>query len=192
MDSWGLYLSRIFLEFSPKPVYSTMAAEKFQIYSVTITANTFVEIVYVTTGNSAFCLTLYLSGVHFLRVTASWWRQWAKNQIWTNQNSGNRWCQIARGTICESKNWICSILLMPPSKTPPQVFIIIPQADRNCPFFSNNIFWRYFFLSRKKGETIMELKKLPTLTRVLVTSFGKFYHLCNLQFFGFMFCCAII
>ena len=49
-----------------------MVAEKFQIYSVTITANTFVEVVYVTTGNPAFCLTLYLSGVHFLRVTASW------------------------------------------------------------------------------------------------------------------------
>ena len=34
MDSQGVYLSRIFLEFFPKPVYSTMVAEKFQIYSV--------------------------------------------------------------------------------------------------------------------------------------------------------------
>ena len=170
-----------------------MVAEKFQIYSVTITANTFVEVVYVTTGNPAFCLTLYLSGVHFLRVTASWWRQWAKNQIWTNQNSGNRWCQIARGTICVSQKIECvQFYSCLQAKLSPQVFIIIPQADRNCPFFSNNIFWRNFFLSRKKGETIMELKKLPTLTRVLVTSFDKFYHLCNLHIFGFMFCCAII
>ena len=37
------FLSRVFLEFSPKPVYSTMVAEKFQIYSVIITANTFVN-----------------------------------------------------------------------------------------------------------------------------------------------------
>ena len=43
MDFWGLYLSRNFLEFSPKPVYSTMVAEKFQIYSVKTTANTFVS-----------------------------------------------------------------------------------------------------------------------------------------------------
>ena len=42
MDSVGLYLSRVFLKFSPKLVYSTMIAEKFQIYSVKTTANTFV------------------------------------------------------------------------------------------------------------------------------------------------------
>ena len=35
MDSKGVYLSRIFLKFFPK--YSTMVAEKFQIYSVKIT-----------------------------------------------------------------------------------------------------------------------------------------------------------
>ena len=43
MDSYGLYLSRVFLEFPPKPVYFIMIAEKFQIYSVKITANTFVS-----------------------------------------------------------------------------------------------------------------------------------------------------
>ena len=35
--------SRVFLEFSPKPVYSIMVAEKFQTYSVKTTANTFVS-----------------------------------------------------------------------------------------------------------------------------------------------------
>ena len=30
-----------------------------------------------------------------------------------------------------------------------QVFIIIPQAEGNCSFFPNSIFWRYFFQSRK-------------------------------------------
>ena len=58
--------------------------------------------------------------------------------------------------ICESKNWICSFLVIPPSKTLPQVFIIILQADGNCPFLPNSvfpeIFLRYFFLRRKGGE----------------------------------------
>ena len=35
------FLSRVFLEFSPKFVYSTMVAEKLQVYSAKITANTF-------------------------------------------------------------------------------------------------------------------------------------------------------
>ena len=32
------------------------------------------------------------------RITARWWRQWAKSQVWTNQNSRNRWCLIVRRT----------------------------------------------------------------------------------------------
>ena len=32
------------------------------------------------------------------RVAARWWRQWAKNQVGTNQNSINRW--IERRIIC--------------------------------------------------------------------------------------------
>ena len=67
-----------------------------------------------------------------------------------------------------------------PSKTLPQVFISIPQADGNCPFLPNSIFWRYFILSRK----IMKWKKLPKLAMVLVTSFDKSHHLCNLYSFG--------
>ena len=34
------------------------------------------------------------------RLTARWWRQWAKNQVPTNQNSRNRRCLIVRRTIC--------------------------------------------------------------------------------------------
>ena len=43
MDTWALYLSRVFLEYSPEPVYFTMVAEKFQIYRVKTTVNTFVS-----------------------------------------------------------------------------------------------------------------------------------------------------
>ena len=34
------------------------------------------------------------------RVKACWSRGWAKNQVSTNQNSGNSWYQIVRGTAC--------------------------------------------------------------------------------------------
>ena len=34
------------------------------------------------------------------QVAACWWRQWARNQVSTNQNSRNRWCHIVRRTIC--------------------------------------------------------------------------------------------
>ena len=53
--------------------------------------------------------------------------------------------------ICESKSWICSFLLMPLSKTLPQFFIIIPQAEGNYPFLPNNVFWRSIF-PQQKGD----------------------------------------
>ena len=85
MDSLGfLSPTRAFLKFSPKPVYSTMVAEKFQIYSIKITGNTLVS----------------------------------------------------------QKTESVQFYSCPPSKTLPQVFIIIPQADGNCPL-------------------LMELEKLP-------------------------------
>ena len=46
------------------------------------------------------------------RVTARWWRQWAKDQVLTNQNSINKWCQIVRQAICDSDGlhkWLISI-----------------------------------------------------------------------------------
>ena len=51
--------------------------------------------------------------------------------------------------ICESKNWICSFLLMAPSKTFPQALIITLLH----PLFFENIFF-----PQQKGERIMELK----------------------------------
>ena len=39
----------------------------------------------------------------------------------------------------------------------------------------------------KKGGGIMELKKLPKLTEVLVTSFDKLHHRCDLYIFGLCF-----
>ena len=99
MDSLGVYLSRIFLEFFPKPVYSTMVVEKFQSYSVKIIA------------------------IH----------------LWV-------------------KKLNLFIFNHDPKQNSPQVFIIILQADGNCPFLPNNVFWRYFFLRRKGGRGLWSWK----------------------------------
>ena len=48
-------------------------------------------------------------------------------------------------------------------------------------FFEDIFFWE------ARRERIMELKKLPKLTKVSVTSFDKFHHLCNLYIFGLCF-----
>ena len=37
------------------------------------------------------------------------------------------------------------------------------------------------------GQKVMELKQLPKLTKVSVTSFDKFRHLCDLYIFGLCF-----
>ena len=60
-----------------------------------------IEGVYLTIGNPAFLPLLILDWRTFSgRVTTRWWSQWAKNQVSANQNSRNRWCLIARRTIC--------------------------------------------------------------------------------------------
>ena len=46
------------------------------------------------------------------RVTARWWRQWAKIQLWTNQNSRNNWYQIVTQTAF--KDSIFAQQFMPP------------------------------------------------------------------------------
>ena len=53
--------------------------------------------------------------------------------------------------ICKSKNWICSVLLMPTNKTLPQVFIIILNSEGNCRFLLNSVFWRSIFSPAERG-----------------------------------------
>ena len=96
----------MFLDFFPKPIYSTMVAEKFQS-----------------------CGEIKITGKY----------------------------------ICESKNWIWSFLLMPPSKTLLQVFIITTQAEGNYSFLPNKVFWRSIFYPAEREVWIMELKKLSKL-----------------------------
>ena len=122
----GLSL-QIFLEFFPKPGYSTMVAEKFQIYGVKVTGK----------------------------------------------------------YICESKNLTCSFLLMPPSKTLPQVFIINPRQKEITNSSRNDFSEDLFFLSREEGEEDYGVEKITKSESLLVTSFDKFHHLCSLYIFGF-------
>ena len=78
---------------------------------------------------------------------------------------------------------------MPPSKTLPQVFIIISQATEithsSRTAFSEDL----FFPNGKGGGGDYGAKKISKLkpTRVLVASFVKFHHLCYLYIFGFFF-----
>ena len=104
--------------------------------------------------------------------------------------------RITAKHICESKNSIWSFLLMSPSKTLPQAFIITPQSEGNYSFLPKSVFPRSFFLHNRKGggggmdygvEKINKNKPV----RTWVTSFGKFYHLCNFYFFS-LFYFAII
>ena len=101
--------------------------------------------------------------------------------------------------ICESKNLICSFLLMPPSKTFLQDFIITPEAEEST-HSSQTVFSEdLFFPQQKGGERIMELKKLPILYLQEHWSLVLMNSTLHLQFKGlqtlhiwFMFCCAII
>ena len=115
------FISRIFLDFFLKPIYSIMITEKFQIYSVKITGK----------------------------------------------------------YICESKNWICSFLLMAPSfrflSTPPSGFWHYPPGRRKLPTPPEQRFLKFFSWAERR-KRITELEKIPKLTRVLVTYFDKLRH----------------
>ena len=56
------------------------------------------EVVYVTIGNLAFCLFLYLTEVHF-RGELQHVGDVIFYQVLTNQNSRNRWYEIVRRTM---------------------------------------------------------------------------------------------
>ena len=74
-----------------------------------------------------------------------------------------------------------------PKQKSPSGFYHYPQGRREWRIPPEQRFLKIFFPEQKEGERIMELKKLPKLTRVLVTSFDKFHHLCNLYIFGLCF-----
>ena len=64
--------------------------------------------------------------------------------------------------ICELKNWICSILIVPPSKTLHQIFIITTPDRRKLPISPPKKFLKVYF-SPAQRERTMELKIWPKL-----------------------------
>ena len=126
---------RIFLEFFPIPVNSTMFVEMFQIYGVKITGK----------------------------------------------------------YIYESKNWICSFLVEPQAKLSPG-FYHYPQTEGNYLFPPEQRFLKIHFSPAEKQKAggrrgLCSWKKNTEIKpmRVLLTSFDKLHHFCNLYIFGFCF-----
>ena len=73
----------------------------------------------------------------------------------------------------------------PPSKTLPHHY---PPGRQEWPIPPEQRNLKIFFPEEKKGgDRIMELKKLPKLTRELVTRFDKFHHVCKLSILGLCF-----
>ena len=65
------------------------------------------------------------------------------------------------------------ILIMPPSKTLPHIFIIILQADGNCLFIPNSVFWRYFFLKNyQNGQKYQSQVLINSTIFATFTFFG--------------------
>ena len=65
----------------------------------------------------------------------------------------------------------------------PPGFYNCPPGRRELPIPPEQHFLKKFFPEQKAVGEDYVVKKLPKLTRVLVTSFGKFHHLCNLYSF---------
>ena len=89
----------------------------------------------------------------------------------------------------ESKNWNC--VLMTPSMTLLQVFIIATLGRKKLPISPKESVLKNTFLSRVEEDYRAANMTKIKLARVVVTSFDKFHHLQPL-YFWFLFCCIII
>ena len=65
--------------------------------------------------------------------------------------------KITDKSIYESKNWICSFLLIPPSKTLPS-FYHYPPDRWELPFLPNSIFFKIFFLDEEGARELWKWK----------------------------------
>ena len=92
--------------------------------------------------------------------------------------------KITTKCICESKNLICSFLLMSPSKNLSQVLIITTPGRRKFPNSPTQRFLYFFSAEREENYGAEKMTKIK-LTRALVTSFDEFHHLSNHNIFGF-------
>ena len=122
----------------------------------------------MTIGNPVFCLALYLTDVHFrgeLQHVGYGGEQ--KNQVLTNQNSRNSWCQIVRGTICY--------------RTPPVAASECRRRDINDGIFYNEkekkssiakkVIREIFLLYHSLSFVVTRCHSLPLVVPLVVTRF---------------------
>ena len=76
-------------------------AAHYMVYSF---QSPFSEGVFVTFGNPAFCLDLYLTGLDFPGELSTLVASVKKRSSVDHQNSRNTWCQIVRGAVCSREN----------------------------------------------------------------------------------------
>ena len=153
---------------------------------------------------SSLELTSMIHPIIFLRTAECFISPSLKNICWIfSQTCISHHCwkifqihgiQVTTKCLCESKNWIYSVLLMPPSKTLSHVLIIIPRRPRQREilnfFLLGRILWILNLSAGGWGERNYERDEKVTkikLVRVLVTSFNKSHHLCTFDIFGYCF-----
>ena len=97
--------------------------------------------------------------------------------------------KITGKCICESKCWIYAFLLMFRCKNIPQVFIITSCLGRRKLTNSPKQQFLYFSSAEREEDYGAEKMTKIKLAKVLLKSFDKFHHFCNLYIFGF---CSVV
>ena len=69
------------------------------------------------------------------------------------------------------------------------MFLSLSRRETGIAYSSRTAFLEYIFSWGERGERIMELKKIPKLRKVSVTSFDKFHYLCNLYLMVYVLLC---
>ena len=127
-------------------------------------------------------------GVYLCRIFLKFFFQTCISLTMIDEKFQIHGVKITGKYICESKNWIWSFLLMHSSKTFLQIFIITNPRRSNLPVSSKQRFLKIYFSPAERGEDYGAEKIIKIkLARILVTSFDKFHHFCNLYIFGFCF-----
>ena len=68
-------------------------------------------------------------------------------------------------------------------------FLSLSRRETGIAYSSRTAFLECIFSWGERGERIMQLKKTPKLTKVSITSFYKFHHLCNLYIMVYVLLC---
>ena len=96
--------------------------------------------------------------------------------------------KITGKEICESKNWICSFLFMPPSNILLQVLITTTPGRRKLPTSREQRFLKIYFSPAERGKDygVKKMTKIKPL-KTVITSSDEFHRFWNLDIFGFCF-----